>query len=115
MTWSLSPALRLHGSTVQSASFDGSGQQVAVVLSSGHGAILAGPHATWQALPALPPGRAVVLALPAGGGVQALAASGGTLTAWQLPGDSLRGAAAGHWVKAQVIKVPIQYGSSSSS
>ena len=59
------------------------------------------------ALPSRPAGRPVTLALPAGGGTEALAAAAGTLTVWQLAGSG--------WAKVQTIKVPIQYGSSSGS
>jgi len=116
MAWSVSPALALRGASVRSASFGGTGQGVAIALSTGGGAVLAGPRGTWQALPALPAGRAVVLALPVGRTVQALAADGGTLTVWQLSnaGGHDSTARAGHWAKVQVIGVPIQYGSSSS-
>jgi hypothetical protein len=119
MSWSLSSVLPLHGASVQSASFGNSGQQVAVALSTGDGAFLSGPRGSWQSLPALPPGRAIVLALPAGRGIQALSASGGTLTVFQLAGGTataaIAGTATGHWVRAQVISVPIQYGSSSGN
>ena len=47
------------------------------------------------------------LALPAGSSPEALAATGGVMTVWQLSGA--------RWVKAQTIKVPIQYGSSSGA
>jgi hypothetical protein len=104
--WTLSPALRLGGTQPVSASFGGSGA-TAVVLSGGHGQILAGPTASWQPLPALPAGRAVALALPGGGATDALAADGSTLTVWKLTASPAR------WIRAQVIKVPIQYGSSS--
>ena len=86
--WTLSPVLRLGGSHAVSASFGSSGE-VAVV--------------------ALPAGRAVTLALPAAGITDALAAAGGTLTAWQLRDG------AATWSKTQTISVPIQYGSSSGS
>ncbi|MGP0027414.1 MAG: hypothetical protein ACLPKE_29270 [Streptosporangiaceae bacterium] len=106
--WALSPVLRLGGSYAVSASF-GSGGEVAVVLAGHRGATLAGPGSPWRQLPALPAGHAVTLALPAAGTIDALAADGGTLTAWQLRGGS------GTWSKTQTITVPIQYGSSSGS
>jgi hypothetical protein len=103
--WSVSPALTLGGGHAVSASFGQTGA-TAVVLSGNRGETLAGPGASWRALPALPPGRTVTLALPAAGTTSALAANGSTLTAWQLsPGAS-------KWAKTQVITVPIQYGSS---
>ncbi len=106
--WTLSPVVSAGGSYVVSASFGQRGA-VAVALSDGRGQTLAGPGASWQTLPALPPGRAVVLALPAGGGTEALAATGSTLTVWQLSGKP------GRWAKTQLVNVPIQYGSSSGS
>ena|GEM_PF-382099 len=104
--WALSPVLRLGGSYAVSASFGGSGG-VAVVLADNRGATLAGPGNSWRQLPALPAGHAVTLALPTAGTIDALAADGGTLTAWQLRNGSAT------WSKTQTIKVPIQYGSSS--
>jgi hypothetical protein len=104
--WTLSPALPLRGAQPVSASFGGSGA-TAVTLTSGRGEILTGPRASWQQLPALPAGRTVTLALPAAGTTDALAADGSTLTAWQLTTGQAR------WSRTQVIKVPIQYGSSS--
>ena len=106
--WALSPVLRLGSSYAVSASFGSSGG-VAVVLAGHRGATLAGPGNSWRQLPALPPGHAVTLALPAAGTVDALAADGGTLTAWQLRNGSPT------WSKTQTINVPIQYGSSSGS
>jgi photosystem II stability/assembly factor-like uncharacterized protein len=103
--WAVSPALKLGGAHAVSASFGQTGA-TAVVLSGNRGETLAGPGASWRALPALPPGRTVTLALPAAGTTDALAANGSTLTAWQLsPGSPA-------WAKTQVITVPIQYGSS---
>ena len=103
--WQLSPGYRVGGAHVESASF-GIGGATAVVLSGGRGETLAGPGASWRALPPLPPGRTVVLALPAAGTTDALAAVGNSLTAWQLGPDSAA------WTRTQAIKVPIQYGSS---
>ena len=104
--WRLSPAFRLGGAYAESVSFGDSGA-TAVVLSSHRGETLAGPGAPWRALPPLPAGRTVTLALPAGETTDALAATGGSLTVWQL-----RPSAAA-WARTQAIKVPIQYGSSS--
>jgi hypothetical protein len=104
--WTLSPALHLRGTQPVSASFSASGA-TAVVLTGDRGEILAGPTASWQPLPALPAGHAVTLALPADGHTDALAADGNTLTAWQLTAGPAR------WARTQIIKVPIQYGSSS--
>ena len=103
--WTVSPALPLDGAQPQSASF-GAGGAVGVTLTGNHADVVEGPRASWQALPELPAGRSVTLALPAPGTAEALAADGGTLTVWQAaPG-------AGRWSKGQVISVPIQYGSS---
>jgi photosystem II stability/assembly factor-like uncharacterized protein len=103
--WSLSPGFRLGGSHPVSVSF-GSGGATAIVLNGNRGEVLTGPGASWRTLPALPAGRTLTLALPAAGTTDALAASGSTLTAWQLTGGSAK------WDRTQVIKVPIQYGSS---
>jgi hypothetical protein len=103
--WTLSPPLRISASQVISASFGGSGA-AAVVLSGDRGQAITGPGAQWQALPALPSGGSVTLALPAAGGTDALAADGGTMAVWHLAPGAAR------WARTQVTKVPIQYGSS---
>lgn len=120
--WTLSSSLPMASQAVVSSSF-GSAGTVAVALTGGRAEFLSGPGAgrSWQTLPRLPQGRAVILALPAAGGIDALAADGSVLTAWRLhPGQHAgagagSGAAAGSgaWVKTQTMKVPIQYGSSS--
>lgn len=108
--WSLSPPLRLAGLTMTSSSFGRSGATAVTLARPGsagqHGQYVSGTGSLWHELPALPPGRTLALALPAGGDVDALAADGSILTAWQLR----RGT---RWVKTQTSKVPIQYGSSS--
>jgi len=106
--WALSPAFELSGSRAVSASFGADGA-VAVVLSGGRGVTADGPGAAWRLLPPLPAGQAVVLALPADGPADLLAAAGSTMAVWQLAGRPAR------WVRIQTIKVPIQYGSSSGS
>jgi len=104
--WTISAPLSIGAASVRTTAFGASGA-VAAVLSSGHGEILTGPGGSWQQTPLVPAGRAVTIALPADGQVDALAATGGVLTVWQL------GDAAAQWTKAQTVKVPIQYGSSS--
>ena len=96
--------LRTGGTAAISASFGDEG--IGVVLAGNRAETISGPGSSWRRLPALPAGRTVTLALPAGGPAEALAADAGTLTAWQLAGNP------GAWVKTQTIKVPIQYGSS---
>jgi hypothetical protein len=76
------------------------------MLTGRRGQAVAGPGAPWRALPALPPGTATLAAGPAGG-FDALAVARTKMTVWQL---APRSAA---WAKAQVIDVPIQFGSSS--
>jgi hypothetical protein len=102
--WQVSGVLRAGGSAAVSASFGDGG--VGVVRAGGRAETISGPGSSWRRLPALPTGRTVTLALPGAGQTEALAASAGTLTAWRLAGDPAA------WVKAQTIKVPIQYGSS---
>ena len=107
--WSLSKALGTGGATVAAVSF-GFKDSVAVELTGGRAQTVSGPGGAWTALPVLPPvaaGHSVALALPAGGGTEALAADAGTMTVYKLAGA--------HWAKAQTIRVPIQYGSSSGS
>ena len=109
-TWSLSPPLRLAGLTVTSSSFGKSGAAALTLARPGssgqHAQYISGPGALWHALPPLPTGHTLALALPASGDVDVLAADGSTLTVWQLR----RGT---RWVQIQSTKVPIQYGSSS--
>jgi hypothetical protein len=110
--WTLSSAVPTAGRVVVSSSFGSTGA-VAVALTGGRAEFLPGSSAgaAWQPLPALPQGRAVILALPAGGGVDALAAAGSVMTAWRL--HLGQHGSAGTWTKTQTMKVPIQYGSSS--
>jgi hypothetical protein len=103
--WTLSDPLRLNGAAPSSASF-GPGDAAAIMLTGRRGQAVAGPGAPWRALPALPPGTATLAAGPAGG-FDALAVARTKMTVWQL---APRSAA---WAKAQVIDVPIQFGSSS--
>ncbi|HEY2239417.1 MAG TPA: hypothetical protein VGI21_11535 [Streptosporangiaceae bacterium] len=105
-SWSRSSVLSTGSAGPQSVTF-GKGNDLAVITAGGRAQTVTGPGAAWRTLPTLPTGRAVALALPAGGPAQALAATGGTLTVWQLAGS--------RWAQAQTIKVPIQYGSSSGS
>jgi hypothetical protein len=102
--WKLSPPLRLRGRTAYPTSFGPDGS-AGIILPGGRGEVVT-PGGQWVPLPALPTGTAA-LALGAGGQADALAVAHATLTVWQLP----RGGTA--WAKAQVIHVPIQYGSSS--
>ncbi|MGH3166285.1 MAG: hypothetical protein ACRDN0_10385, partial [Trebonia sp.] len=103
--WTVSPGLPLRGAQPQSASF-GAGGAIGVTVSGNRADVIEGPRASWQALPALPAGRSITLAMPAAGTVEALAADGGTLTVSRTAPGS------GRWSTAQVVKVPIQYGSS---
>ncbi len=102
--WTLSPALRLTGATLTSAS-PGPDGTMAIVLNSSHAQTITATAARWQPLPALPPGTAT-LAPGTAGGWNALAARGTKLTIWQAaPG-------ARTWASTQAINVPIQFGSS---
>lgn len=105
-TWALSPAYALRGRAVAAASFASSGA-AGVVLTGRRAITVTGPGSSWQPLPALPAGKTVTLALPAAAELEALAADGSTLTVWQLASGATG------WLKAQVVRVPIQYGSSS--
>ena len=103
--WTVSPSLPLRGGRVL-ASGTGSGGAVWVLLSGDRAEILTAPGATWQELPAPPPGTAALVA-GSGGTDDALAVSGGTLTVYRLAQGSVA------WTKSQAIQVPIAYGSSS--
>jgi hypothetical protein len=101
--WILSAPLRLAGAGLASAAF-GPGGTVAVITTSGRAAVI-NSRGGWHWMPALPAGTAT-LAPGLAGEADALAVHGGTLTIWQLTVGSST------WTKAQVINVPIQYGSS---
>jgi hypothetical protein len=101
--WTLSPPLLLRGAAVASASLGPDGV-VAVTLADGQGATVA-PRRPWQSMPLLPPGTATMAAGQAGN-LTAFSVTRSTLTIWQ----SRPGAA--RWARAQVIHVPILYGSS---
>jgi hypothetical protein len=101
--WTVSPVLAA-GTGIETTALGASGG-LSVILSGLRGEILSGPGGSWRPTPPVPAGRAVVIALPASGGPVALAATAGTLTAWQLGAGTA-------WTRAQTLKVPIQYGSS---
>jgi hypothetical protein len=100
--WTLSSPLG--GADLTSASF-GPGGTTAIITTANRGlTITAG--SSWQPLPPLPAGTATLAPGP-GSTTQALAVDRGTLTVWQhAPGQAT-------WTKAQVLTVPIPYGSSS--
>jgi hypothetical protein len=102
--WTLSPALPLNRDTLTAAA-SGSGSGLAVILSGRHAATITSGANSWQAWPVLPTGTATLAAGPAGGW-NALAVHRTQLTIWQAaPG-------ARSWSSGQVIKVPVQFGSS---
>lgn len=102
--WILSPALPLNHATL-TASSSGPGSSLAVILSDRHAATITSNGKSWQALPVLPPGTAT-LAAGSSGGWNALAVHRTQLTVWQAsPGSH-------SWSSEQVIKVPVQFGSS---
>jgi hypothetical protein len=102
--WTLSAPLRAGAGPVLSTAI-GPGGAVGVILSPGRGATLAGPGASWRALPALPRWTAT-LALGPGGRADAIAAHLGTFWDWRT------GSGTGGWSLAQTIRVTIPYGSS---
>ncbi len=96
-----------HGVRAAGFGVDGS---LWVLLGGGRAETVSGPGASWQALPPVPAGTQVLVPAgtatlaPGSGGYDALAVSGSRLTVWQLTGAA--------WARAQVINVPIEYGSS---
>ena len=103
--WRLSAPLRPGSATVRSASF-GPGGAVGLVLGDGLGEALAGPGASWRALPGLPRWTATLAVGPAGH-LDALTAHGSSFADWRLAGG------AASWSLAQTLRVEIPYGSSS--
>jgi hypothetical protein len=101
--WTLSAPFSLDAG-LASASFGPAGD-AAIITTRGTGAVQAGPAGGWQELPRLPPGAAT-LAPGADGEIDALAVKRATLTVWRLASGGTS------WQQAQVIRVPIQYGSS---
>jgi hypothetical protein len=102
--WSLSQPLSLRGAKVTSASF-GPSSAAAIVLTGNHAQTTDPAARSWRPLPVLPPATAT-LASGAKGGWEALTVHRAKLTIWRLaPG-------ARTWATAQVITVPIQFGSS---
>ena len=102
--WALSPPLPTNGATLTSAS-SGPGRSVAIILSDRHAAAITTAMRTWRQLPVLPPGTAT-LAPARSAGWDALAVHSTRLTIWQAaPG-------ARAWSSAQIITVPIPFGSS---
>jgi hypothetical protein len=101
--WTVSVPVAASGAV--SASGFGAAGSVWVLLGGGRAETISGPGAAWQALPTAPAGTATLAPGTGSGGYDALAVAGSRLTVWQL--------GAGAWTKAQVINVPIQYGSSS--
>lgn len=101
--WTLSPPLPLNGATLASAS-SGPGS-LAITLSDRRAATITTGPGPWRQLPVLPPGTATLAPAPSGGW-DALAVHNTRLTIWQAaPGARV-------WSSAQVIKVPISFGSS---
>jgi len=102
--WTLSPPLPLNGATLTSAS-PGPGSSLAITLSHRRAAAITSAPGPWRQLPALPPDTATLAPAPSGGW-DALAVHSTQLTIWQaVPGTNA-------WASAQVIKVPIPFGSS---
>lgn len=102
--WTLSPPVKLGGAKLTSTSF-GPGGAAAIILNGTHAETITGPGGTWRPLPGLPAGTATLTPGPAGG-FSALAVHRAKLTIWQL------GSGTTPWRATQVLKVPIQFGSS---
>ena len=103
--WTLAPQLSLGGAQVRSSGL-AAGGAVWLTLSSGCAETISPSGGSWRALPALP-ARTAGLTLGSSGQVDALATDGTRLTDWRL---DVHAAA---WEIAQIINVPIQFGSSS--
>jgi hypothetical protein len=101
--WTVSGPVAATGGV--SASGFGTAGSVWVLLGGGRAVTVSGPGGSWRALPPVPADTATLAPGPGAGGYDALAVSGSRLTVWRLAGPA--------WAKAQVINVPIEYGSSS--
>jgi hypothetical protein len=101
--WTVSAPIA--GAESVTASGFGPGGSVWVLLGGGRAETVSGPGSAWRALPTPPTGVATLAPGPSVDGYDALAVSGSRLTVWRLAGTA--------WAKAQVINVPIAYGSSS--
>jgi len=102
--WSAPAALPVSGTVTASGTLASGGAWV--LLPGGRAATIGGPGKQWVLLPPVPAHTAVLASGP-GGATDALAVSGETLTVWRLA------AASTVWTRAETIRVPIQYGSSS--
>jgi len=107
-TWRDGPALKLGSGQLRS--FGPDGETGLFVLSSGTAAphaaeVISGPGAGWRALPALPINTATLVFGPVGR-VDALAVSDDVFADWVLRSEPAS------WTRAQVMNVPIEFGSS---
>jgi hypothetical protein len=103
--WTLSAPLSVGAQQLTSTAI-GLGGSIGIMLGATRGETLAGPGASWRALPALPRWTAT-LALGPGHEVDAIAAHVGTFSDyWLESGTPAR------WTLAQTVKVDIPYGSS---
>jgi hypothetical protein len=96
-------AVPVTSGTVRALGF-GPGGGAWLLLTGGRAEAIAGPGASWRALPTAPTGTATLAPGP-GGSYDALAVAGSKLTVWRLT--------QGAWATVQLISVPIEYGSSS--
>jgi hypothetical protein len=76
------------------------------VLAGNRAESIAGPGASWRALPTLP-ARTATLALGPSGQLEALVADSDSFTVWQAAANGTT------WSQVQQVKVTIPYGSSS--
>jgi hypothetical protein len=110
--WQLSAPLRTRARPIRSTSA-GPGGAIAVLLSGGRAETIAGPEASWHALPTAPAWTAALAEAP-GGQVDAITTHGGVFTDWRLtpgrPGSAAQSAAG--WRAVQTLHVTIPYGSS---
>ena len=107
--WTLSAPLRVGARRLTSTAI-GPGGSIGVVLDGTRAETLAGPGASWRALPALPRWTAT-LALGPGGQADAIAAHLRVFSDYRLT-PATASSATGGWSLAQTIKVDIPYGSS---
>lgn len=102
--WTVSRPLNPGAPAVRASGFAAAGGAW-VLLDNGQGYTISGQNAAWRRLPR-PPAATAALAFGPAASIDALAARGSRLTDWQLARGSET------WRQAQVLPVPVPYGSS---
>jgi hypothetical protein len=106
VTWTVSAPFAAGGPVVSTGVSTAGGFVVLLDGPRGAAAVVAAPGQAWHALPAPPPGTAVIAPGDGGGSPQALVPSGSDLDVDQLDPAG--------WTRVQQLAVPLQYGSTAA-